>query len=126
MTIEEWAAQRYVSVSSLKRDGTAVATPVWLVGDGAALAFVTPANSGKVKRIRNNPAVSLAPCTMRGRLLGPSVPGRAQILPAGETNRIRALLRRKYGILGWLVMRDRRAGEGCAVRVTPEAGSCRA
>lgn len=117
MTLDDWAKQTYVAVTTFKRDGTPVATPVWIVRDGEELALVTGANSGKVKRIRNNPAVTIAPCTMRGKVLGPSTTGRASLLPLTETNRIRALLRKKYGILGWLVMSDKSSDGSLAVGI---------
>ncbi len=94
----------YLSVTTYRRDGTAVATPVWVVRDGDALAIWTTADAGKVKRIRNNPAVSVAACDMRGRLTGEPVPGHAELMSPAETGQVRDLIRRKYGVLGRLTM----------------------
>ena len=60
---------KYVSLTSYRRDGTAVATPVWFVRQDGRLLVETGAASGKVKRIRRNPAVQVAVCA-RGRLRG--------------------------------------------------------
>ena len=97
------AASKYLSLTTFRRDGSAVATPVWLVRDGDALLVTTQASSGKVKRIRNNPAVLLAPCDARGRMKGEQVPGRAVLQDAEATVRTTGLIRRRYGLLGWLL-----------------------
>jgi PPOX class probable F420-dependent enzyme len=60
-------AGKYLSITSFKRDGTGVATPVWFVQEAGRL-LQTDANSYKVKRIRRNPHVTVAPCTATGRL----------------------------------------------------------
>ena len=99
------SGQRYVSLTTFRKDGTAVATPVWLVGYEDGIAVWTGAGSGKVKRLRRNKAVTLAPCTFRGRVLGAAVTGRARLLTSEENARVRALIRRKYRLQGWLVTR---------------------
>lgn len=101
--------RRYVSLTTFRRDGTPVATPVWLVAWEDDIAVWTNAGSGKVKRLRRNPSVTVAPCTIRGRLLGDPVEGRARALTAEENSRILSLIRRKYRLQGWLVtLRARR------------------
>jgi hypothetical protein len=99
------SGRRYVSLSTFRKDGTPVATPVWLVGYEDGIAVWTGAATGKVKRLRRNPAVTVAPCTFRGRLLGEPVAGRARLLPAGDNARVQALIRRKYRLQGWLMTR---------------------
>ncbi|MGW4792301.1 PPOX class F420-dependent oxidoreductase [Nonomuraea sp. NPDC004297] len=114
--------EQYVSVTSYRKDGTPVATPVWAVQDGAAVLIWTAADSGKVKRIRNNPEVSVAGCDFRGKLNTPPVQGRAEILDAAATERVRDLLRRKYGLMGRLTILGSRlrrgAGGTVGVRIT--------
>lgn len=101
--------RRYVSLTTFRRDGTPVATPVWLVAWEDGIAVWTNAGSGKVKRLRRNPSVTVAPCTIRGRPLGDPVEGRARALTAEENSRILSLIRRKYRLQGWLVtLRARR------------------
>jgi hypothetical protein len=87
---------KYISVSSYKRDGTAVATPVWFVQDGGRLLVETDAASGKVKRIRRNPVVSVAPCTASGKLRGPGVVAVARVLADSETPAVERALTAKY------------------------------
>ena len=89
---------KYLSLTSFRRDGTEVATPVWFVPDNGRLLVVTDADSYKVKRIRRNPAIRMAPCSARGRLLADPVPARAEVLPDSELPRAEALLASKYRI----------------------------
>jgi uncharacterized protein len=89
---------KYVSLESFRRDGTGVATPVWFVTDDGKILVVTDDGSYKVRRIRRNPAVTVAECTARGRLRGPRVPARAQVLPVSEVPRVQQLMGRKYRI----------------------------
>lgn len=87
---------KYLSIGSYKRDGTEVATPVWFVQEDGALLVETDGQSGKVKRIRHNPVVRVAPCTASGRLRGQPASAHAELLPASETSRVEALLAHKY------------------------------
>ena len=87
---------RYLSLTSYKRDGTAVATPVWFAEREGRLLVQTDAASGKVKRIRRNPAVRVAACTASGRLRGEQLAAVAELLPDPETGPAEQLLRRKY------------------------------
>ena len=89
---------KYLSLTSFRRDGTEVATPVWFVRDNGRLLVVTDAASYKVKRIRRNPEVTIAPCSARGRLLADPVPAHAELLPDSELPRTEALLTGKYRI----------------------------
>jgi PPOX class probable F420-dependent enzyme len=115
-------AEKYVLLTTFRKDGREVATPVWVVRDGDALGIWTVADSGKVKRIRRSGAVTVAPCDVRGRPHGEAVPGTASILDSGSADRLRNLLRRKYGIMGWLGMlgsRIRRGKDGTVgIRIT--------
>lgn len=94
---------KYVSITSFKRDGTGVATPVWFIEEAGRLLVHTGAESFKVKRIRRNPAVTVAPCGPTGKLRGEPVPGRAELLPDAEVARVEKLLIRKYWLTGWLL-----------------------
>ena len=104
-TFETLAASRYVSITTFRGDGTPVATPVWVARDGDTLLVVTGAESGKVRRIRANASVTLAPCDVRGRVHGDALAGRAVVLDASETRRVTRAIRRRYGLLGWLFSR---------------------
>jgi len=87
---------KYLSLTTFKRDGTGVATPVWFVAEAGKILVVTGAGSHKVRRIRHNPAVTVAECTASGRLRSSPVPARAQILPCHQAPRARQLMARKY------------------------------
>jgi uncharacterized protein len=89
---------KYLSITSFRRDGSGVATPVWFVQEAGRLLVQTDADSGKVKRIRRNPQVLVAPCTATGRLLADPVPARAEFLPDAELGRVERLLAAKYRI----------------------------
>ena len=89
---------KYLSITSFKRDGTGVATPVWFVQEDGRLLVHTDANSYKVKRIRRNPEVTVAPCTATGRLLADPVRARAELLPDAELSRVERLMACKYRI----------------------------
>jgi PPOX class probable F420-dependent enzyme len=120
---------KYLSISSYRRDGTEVATPVWFVQENGSLLAETDAQSGKVKRIRRNPIVRVAPCTGRGRLRAEPVIARAELLPATETSRVEELIARKYR-LDMVIIKPLRSvqgalhlgrprGEPVIVRITP-------
>ena len=104
-TLDVLAKSKYLSLTTYRKDGSAVATPVWLVRDGDALLITTQGSSGKVKRIRNNSQVLLAPCDARGKLKGDQVPGQASLQDALQTERTTELVRKRYGLLGWLLTR---------------------
>jgi PPOX class probable F420-dependent enzyme len=87
---------RYLSITSYKRDGQGVATPVWFVQRDGRLLVETDAASGKVKRIRRNPQVKVAVCTASGRLRGGQVPAMAEILPDSEIGAVEQLIADKY------------------------------
>jgi PPOX class probable F420-dependent enzyme len=72
---------KYLSITSFRRDGTGVATPVWFVQEGGRLLVQTGASSGKVKRIGLNPQVMIAPCGGTGRLRAEPVPGAGRTAP---------------------------------------------
>ncbi len=111
-TLDTLGDSQYVSVTSYRRNGQGVPTPVWVVRDGDALAIWTPTGSGKVKRIRRDPAVLVAPCDFGGKLLGEPVGGRAAVLDSSGTERVRGLLRRKYGLMGRLTLIGSRLRRG--------------
>jgi uncharacterized protein len=89
---------KYLSLTSFKRDGSAVSTPVWFVSDNGHLLVETDADSYKVKRIRRDAHVLVAPCDARGRVRGEAVDADARILPEEERERVERLLTQKYRI----------------------------
>ena len=110
---------KYLSLTSFRRDGTGVATPVWFVADGGRLLVITDETSFKATRIRRNPAVTVAPCSATGRLLTEPVPAKAEFLPPTEFTQVKELMARKYRLdrifilpLYRIVQRLRGAGLG--------------
>lgn len=77
-----------VMLTTYRRDGTPVGTPVHVVTDGHVARFRTFDPSGKLTRLRRNPAVEVAPCTVRGRVTGESVPARARVLEGAEADAV--------------------------------------
>ena len=88
--------QNYISLTTFRKTGAKVATPVWFGADGDKLYVMTLSKMGKTKRIRNNPQVTVAPCTVRGKVIGPEYPALARILPPEENDRARQTVNRKY------------------------------
>ncbi len=89
----------YISLTTFRKSGEGVATPVWFAIDGDRLYVVTPLDSGKIKRIRNNPRVTLAPSDGRGKVSpgAPLIEGVASIVPMEAGGRGDQALRNKYG-----------------------------
>jgi len=92
----ELQGKKYISLTTFRKNGAAVATPVWFGEESGKLYVMGNANSGKHKRIRNNPQVRLASCTIRGRVTGPEFAGKARILPESDRARARQTINRKY------------------------------
>ena len=96
---------RYLSVTSFKRDGTGVATPVWFVCDGSRLFAFTDLHSPKILRIRRNPHVQVASCRVDGKLRREPVSARADVLTAdADLERVQKLLLARYKISYRVVM----------------------
>lgn len=89
---------QYISLTTYRKNGAPVATPVWFASGDGRLYVYTPAGAGKIKRIRGNPGVQLAPCTFRGKALGPAINAFARILPVGEETAARIALCTKYAL----------------------------
>ncbi|MQS35916.1 PPOX class F420-dependent oxidoreductase [Streptomyces katsurahamanus] len=94
----ELAAGKYLLLTTFRRDGRAVPTPVWVMLDGRTLAVWSAADAGKVKRIRNGGRVTVGPCDWRGKPLGASTPGFAEVLTPEASAHFAGLMKRKYGL----------------------------
>ncbi len=115
-------AGKYLLVTTYRKNGTPVPTPVWVVRDGDALGVWTVADSWKVKRVRNRADVLVGPCDVRGRPTGDQVPATAEICDPAATGRYRRLIARKYGVVGRLTLLGSRLRRGSAgtvgIRIT--------
>lgn len=101
--IAQFAKAKYLNLETFRKTGGGVRTPVWFAqsGDNSTPGRVTfyiysEADAGKVKRIRNNPKVRVAPCNFRGDLRGAWIDGQARLCSNDEVARGQELLRRKY------------------------------
>jgi uncharacterized protein len=90
------SGQKYISLTTVRKNGAKIATPVWFGEDDDKLYVMTIGTTGKVKRIRNNPNVEIAPCTIRGKITGEAFPALARILPQEEHAHARQTINRKY------------------------------
>ncbi|MBV8729341.1 MAG: PPOX class F420-dependent oxidoreductase [Acidobacteriia bacterium] len=88
--------QKYISLATFRKSGVAVHTPIWFAEENGRLYFMTGSKMAKCKRIRNNPKVTIAPCTVRGKITGPEFPATARILGPDQFARVRRLIRAKY------------------------------
>ena len=91
------AGGRYVRLSTFRKSGAVVPTPVWFARLGKNLYVVTGRNTGKVKRIRNNPGVAVAPSDFRGRPKGPEMRAVAGVTDEQRGGPADRALRGKYG-----------------------------
>jgi PPOX class probable F420-dependent enzyme len=91
-------AAQYVALTTFRRDGTPVTTPVWAAAEGNSLYIFSNPNAGKVKRLRNSSRAAVAPCTATGTITGSSLPAEALILPSAQMPMVWALLIKKYGV----------------------------
>jgi uncharacterized protein len=92
----EIRGQKYISLATFRKNGEAVYTPVWFGEDNDRLYVKSRSDSGKYKRICNNPQVRIAPCTMRGKITGPEIAATARILPSEDWPRAQSALEKKY------------------------------
>ena len=97
------AKHKYINLETYKKSGQAVQTPVWfMISDGTIFVYTTQ-NTGKVKRIKNNPTVKIMPCGMRGKPKGDWIDGAARFANESETQNAIKLRHQKYGFRAKLV-----------------------
>ena len=102
--IGQFAKAKYLSLETFRKTGVGVRTPVWFAEGPSSRALTTfyvytLPDSGKAKRIRNNPKVRIAPCNMRGDLRGAWVDARSRICDGAEVEKGQELLTQKYGVM---------------------------
>jgi PPOX class probable F420-dependent enzyme len=96
MIPREIQGQKYISLVTFRKSGVAVPTPVWFGEQDGKLYVKTRSDSGKFKRIRNNPSVKIAPCTMSGKVTGPEFAATARVLPTDLWAKGKQAVNRKY------------------------------
>jgi PPOX class probable F420-dependent enzyme len=124
-TLADLADEKYLLLTTFRRTGEAVATPVWAAGDGAGLVVTTMADSGKVKRLRHTPSATVQACDMRGRVRpgAPVVAADVSVADdAGTASRTASAMTAKYGLAARFVRvmdRLRRSGSRVVLRLQP-------
>ena len=97
------AGEKYINVETYRKNGRGVRTPVWFVesgsGDSSVLYVRTSDDTGKYKRIHNNPSVQIAPCDMRGSIKGEWVKGESRVASEEEKLKAFKMLEKKYGMI---------------------------
>ena len=105
--LDAFAKQKYLNLETFRRSGESMKTPVWFVQDGETIYVRTVANSGKVKRIRNNGRVTIVPCKMDGTVTGTWMPAVAREIQNPEVDRkVDRLLDKKYGLMKKILTRQ--------------------
>ena len=99
-TFADVAAARYILLTTFTKDGRPKPTAIWAAPDGDRLLVITEADSWKVKRIRNTPRVTVAPCDVRGTPKGEAVEATATILDKSETGSVYRAIGSRYGVVG--------------------------
>jgi uncharacterized protein len=102
-TLAPLAGATYARLTTYRRDGSPVATPVHIVVEGGRAFFRTWEPTGKLKRLRRNPLADVAPSTVTGRSTGPALHMRARILSGDEWEHARRLIEAKHPILHRLI-----------------------
>ena len=124
-SLNQFSHQKTVLLTTYCRDGRPVGTPVNIAVEGSRGFIRTFDTAWKLKRIRNNPAVEIAPSTNRGKPTGPPVRARARMLSGRESEHAGRLLARKYPVIhGWIVplVHRFRGNKPVHIEVTRRAG----
>jgi PPOX class probable F420-dependent enzyme len=123
--LSQFAGQKHISIETYRKTGDPVRTPVWFIEENGELLVRTDSNTGKIKRIRNNPRVRVATCNARGTVKGTWVDGEARMIEPESSEHIFSLLRKKYGMsyriirLAQRFSRSKARPIGLAIRISP-------
>ncbi|MFC0448602.1 PPOX class F420-dependent oxidoreductase [Rhodococcus jostii] len=133
MTFSAMGDQSFVSLTTFRKSGVPVSTPIWIARDGDDLIVTTPEESGKVKRLRNNPSVELRPCSRRGSVdaaVDPIAAVAEIVTDEPASRRMAEAIRDKYGLEYRIVMfveriLARRQKPRVLLRITPASEGAR-
>jgi uncharacterized protein len=118
--LSQFAGQKYLSIETYRKTGEPVRTPVWFVEHDGILYIRTSDETGKYKRIGNNPSVQVAPCDMRGKIKGEWQKAEAKMVTGEEAQQAYQMMKQKYGIM-YRMVSIARSGKNYvvfAIRVT--------
>ncbi len=99
VNLDEIKSNKYISLETYRKNGQPVQTPVWFVIKENLIYVVTRSKTGKVKRLKNNPQVKVALCTMKGNITGEWISGTVKILDQTQTNEAVKMRDKKYGFI---------------------------
>ena len=97
--LNEIESQKYISLETYRKNGNPVRTPVWFVVKDDLIYVVTRSQTGKVKRLKNNPQVKFASCNIKGKVTGQWISGTATILDDSQTAEAVKWRDKKYGFM---------------------------
>ena len=122
-SVEDVRAHKRALLVTYRRNGTPVPTPVWAAEANGRLYVRSERTAGKVKRLRRDPRVLVAPCTVRGKPLGPPFEATARMLPSSEESHAERVLASRYGLgralFEWVM--DRLRVDTSYLEITPRA-----
>lgn len=99
-TFADVAESKYLLLTTFTKDGRPKPTPIWAAPDGDRLLVITEEKSWKVKRIRNTPRVTLAPCDVKGTQTGEAVDATATVLDKSQNGLVYDAIAKRYGLMG--------------------------
>jgi len=97
--IQDLQSKKYILLETYRKNDQPVRTPVWFVIQNDFVCVITREDTGKVKRIRQNPKVKLAPCTFKGKPIGKWISGNATKVTGEEAQAAIKLRKKKYGLM---------------------------
>jgi len=122
MTLKQFEKQQYLNIETFRKNGQGVKTPVWFVQDGETLHIWTFAGAGKIKRIRRDGSVRVAPSAVSGELVGDWVNAQAVAYESDEAiQHVENLMKKKYGFSFFLFsgLGKIRKSKTAVIKITP-------
>ena len=115
--LAELAEHKYINLETYKKNGHPVSTPVWFMIDNNLVYVVTSSDTGKAKRLRNNPTVRIMPSGFKGEPKGKWMEGKARFAEGAEAERAIQLRKKRYGLQARLAGMIRRASTVIAIEL---------
>jgi uncharacterized protein len=101
--LSQLSKYKYINIETHRKNGTGVRTPIWFIIYHDLIYFRTDAKSGKLKRIRNNPHVRIAPCDIRGNVKGNWFDGKVKFADSTVSSIVYSMIDKKYGFVTTMV-----------------------
>ena len=111
------AEHKYINLETYRKNGNPVSTPVWFMIDNGLVYIVTSADTGKIKRLRNNSSVRVMPSGFRGERKGDWIGGKARLAEGAEAERAIQLRKKRYGLQARLAGMIRGASTVIAIQL---------